>query len=127
MRYDFDSVIDRRGTDSVKWDVKENELPMWVADMDFKAAPEILSFLEERLQHGVFGYSDIPEEWYSAYIRWWKERHAFDDEQTEPQKGNGGDGDDGKRMGMTDKERFAFIRDILKYSMGDMEGDDKNG
>ena len=41
MVYDFDEIISRRGTDSLKWDVKENELPMWVADMDFKTAPEI--------------------------------------------------------------------------------------
>ena len=41
MKYDFDTVINRRGTDSVKWDVGENELPMWVADMDFRVAPEI--------------------------------------------------------------------------------------
>ena len=39
--YDFDKIIDRRNTNSLKWDVAENELPMWVADMDFETAPEI--------------------------------------------------------------------------------------
>lgn len=77
MKYDFDSVTDRRGTDSLKWDVKENELPMWVADMDFKAAPEILDAVRERLDHGVMGYPVIPENWYDAYINWWNDRHGF--------------------------------------------------
>lgn len=54
MKYDFDTIVNRRGTTSLKWDVAENELPMWVADMDFKTAPEILEALQERLNHGVF-------------------------------------------------------------------------
>lgn len=78
MKYDFDTITDRRGTDSLKWDVKENELPMWVADMDFKAAPEIIDAMNKRLSNGVFGYSVIPDEWYDAYIKWWKERHGFE-------------------------------------------------
>ena len=49
MKYDFDQVVDRRNTNSYKWNVKENELPMWVADMDFPAAPEIRKALPERL------------------------------------------------------------------------------
>ncbi len=77
MKYDFDTVINRRGTDSLKWDVKENELPMWVADMDFKAAPEILDAIRERLDHGIMGYPYITDRWYDAYINWWRERHAF--------------------------------------------------
>ena len=75
MKYDFDRVVDRRGTDSLKWKVKENELPMWVADMDFKTAPEIIDAMGRRLSNGVFGYSIVPDEWYDAYINWWKE-HA---------------------------------------------------
>lgn len=77
MAYDFDQIVDRRGTGSLKWDVAEGELPMWVADMDFQTAPEIRQALAERLQHGVFGYGIIPDEWYEAYIGWWKERHGF--------------------------------------------------
>ncbi|MFC2821584.1 MAG: MalY/PatB family protein [Spirochaetales bacterium] len=76
--YDFDTVIDRRNTNSLKWDIKENELPMWVADMDFKAAPEIMEAMRKRLDHGVFGYSIIPEEWEKAYVNWWKTRHGFE-------------------------------------------------
>ncbi|MBP5745326.1 MAG: pyridoxal phosphate-dependent aminotransferase [Lachnospiraceae bacterium] len=77
MTYDFDTVISRKKTDSLKWDVKDNELPMWVADMDFKTAPEIIKDLEDRVSHGIFGYSIIPDEWYDAYISWWKKRHDF--------------------------------------------------
>ena len=78
MKYDFDKVIDRRGTCSEKWDVTENELPMWVADMDFEAAPEIVSALQKRLDAKVYGYSYVPDEWYEAYISWWKRRHGFE-------------------------------------------------
>ena len=66
-KYDFDKQIDRRGSGSLKWDVAENELPMWVADMDFKTAPEIREALSAKIEHGVFGYSDLVPEWYSAY------------------------------------------------------------
>ena len=76
MKYDFDTVINRRGTDSVKWDVAENELPMWVADMDFRVAPEIEKAIKKRIEHGVFGYSVIPDEWYKAYMNWWQNRHG---------------------------------------------------
>ena len=75
--YDFDTPVDRRGMDSLKWDVAEGELPMWVADMDFQTAPEIRQALMERMAHGVFGYSVVPERWYDAYIQWWKTRHGY--------------------------------------------------
>ena len=75
MSFDFDTVIDRRNTDSLKWNVSENELPMWVADMDLRTAPAITDAIIRRAEHGIFGYSVIPDEWYSAYIRWWEERH----------------------------------------------------
>lgn len=77
VTYDFDTPVDRRGTDSLKWDVAEGELPMWVADMDFQTAPEIRQALMERMDHGVFGYSVVPERWYDAYIQWWKTRHGY--------------------------------------------------
>ena len=76
--YDFDKVINRRETDSFKWNVKENELPMWVADMDFEAAPDIVEAFRERLSLPVFGYGRLPDEWYDAYINWWKKRHGFE-------------------------------------------------
>lgn len=77
MKYDFDTVVDRRGSFSYKWDVADHELPMWVADMDFQTAPEIKEALMERVKHGVFGYGIVPEEWREAYITWWKTRHNF--------------------------------------------------
>ena len=54
--YDFDKMTDRRNTGSLKWDVAEGELPMWVADMDFETAPGILEAIRERTDHGIFGY-----------------------------------------------------------------------
>lgn len=78
MKYDFDTPVDRRNTFSLKWDVPDGELPMWVADMDFRTAPEITRALSERAQHGVFGYTIVPDEWYDAYTGWWKSRHSFE-------------------------------------------------
>ncbi len=76
--YNFDKITDRRGTASLKWDIRENVLPMWVADMDFETAPEITEAIRKRADHGVFGYSIIPDEWYGAYMGWWKDRHGLD-------------------------------------------------
>ena len=77
MTYDFETVTDRRGTWSEKWNVAEGELPMWVADMDFRTAPEIIRAIGERAAHGIFGYSYQPDEWADAYVNWWESRHGF--------------------------------------------------
>ncbi len=77
MKYDFDTQINRLGTDSIKWNVKENELPMWVADMDFRTAPEIIDAIRERTEHGIFGYQSDNNKWYESYINWWDRRHSF--------------------------------------------------
>lgn len=81
MKYDFDKIIDRRNTGSLKWDVSENELPMWVADMDFQTAPEIQQAIMKRAEHGIFGYSIIPDEWYNTIINWWSRKHNFNIEK----------------------------------------------
>ena len=73
----FDEKTDRRHTGSMKWDVTEKELPMWVADMDFQTAPQITEAIIKRAQHGVFGYTLIEDEWYDAYQNWWKTRHEW--------------------------------------------------
>lgn len=77
MNYNFDEITDRRNTNSLKWSVDENELPMWVADMDFKTAPSVTEALTKRAAHGIFGYAVIPDEWYEAYMSWWKNRYSF--------------------------------------------------
>ena len=77
MTYDFDTPTERRNTNSLKWDVAQGELPMWVADMDFQTAPEIREAIMKRAEHGIFGYSVIPDTWYEAYIQWWKTRHGY--------------------------------------------------
>ena len=77
MPFDFDRTVNRRGTGSVKWDVGENELPMWVADMDFEVPPCVSEAILERASHKVYGYSVIPDEWYAAYSGWWERRHGL--------------------------------------------------
>ena len=75
MGYDFDTKTDRRNSNSLKWDVLENELPMWVADMDFQTAPEIREAVSDRAEHGIFGYTILPDAWYEAYQYWWQQYH----------------------------------------------------
>ena len=77
-KYDFDTITDRRSTWASKWDVAEGELPLSMADMEFQAAPEIREALKARLQNGIFGYTDIPDLWYQAYMDWWKDRHGLE-------------------------------------------------
>ena len=79
--YQFDKMTNRRGTGSLKWDVPERELPMWVADMDFETAPAITEELIRRAEHGIFGYSVVTEDWYAAYQNWWKRRHHLEIEK----------------------------------------------
>ena len=79
MTYDFDELICRRGTHCVKWDkaASDEVLPLWVADMDFRAAPCILSALKRRLDHGVFGYATVPDEFFSAAQDWFATYHGW--------------------------------------------------
>ena len=77
MKYDFDKIIDRRHTDSCKWNVLENELPMWVADMDFEIAKPIQDAIISRASHPIYGYSDMQNEWFDAYINYYREIHNF--------------------------------------------------
>ena len=77
MGYDFDTKTDRRNSNSLKWDVLENELPMWVADMDFQTAPEIREAILDRAEHGIYGYTILPAAWYEAYQHWWQQYHGF--------------------------------------------------
>ena len=65
-KYDFDKPTDRRKFDTVKWDLPEGSLPMWVADMDFECAPPIREAVEKRAAHGIFGYSEAPMEYFTS-------------------------------------------------------------
>ncbi|MCQ2585477.1 MAG: pyridoxal phosphate-dependent aminotransferase [Treponema sp.] len=78
MAYNFDIIADRRGTNSMKWNVKKNELPLWVADMDFDTAPEIKAAILERAELGAYGYAETNEAWENAYCAWWKNRYNFE-------------------------------------------------
>lgn len=76
--YNFDQVINRRGTNSVKWDsAADGVLPLWVADMDFATAPCVQEAVQRRAQHPVFGYVRVPDSYYEAVIRWFARRHQF--------------------------------------------------
>ncbi len=68
QQYDFDTLIDRRNTESEKWGRYQGTdiIPMWVADMDFTSPPEVIAALHERVDHGVFGYPHVPQELVSA-------------------------------------------------------------
>lgn len=79
MKYDFDKTIDRRATNSYKWDsAPEGVLPMWVADMDFRTAPAIIDALQKRVVHGIFGYTRVPDAYYDAVTSWFSRRHGWD-------------------------------------------------
>ena len=76
----FDKQVNRRGTGSYKWDDIEEEgvIPLWVADMDFEAAPAIREALARRIEHGVFGYTEVDGAYYEAIISWQKRRHQWE-------------------------------------------------
>lgn len=79
MKYNFDEIITRRGTGSLKWDAcpDHDVLPFWVADMDFRTADHIQEALVKRAQHGIYGYAAIPDSYYGAVIGWFASRHGW--------------------------------------------------
>lgn len=79
MKYDFDEIIPRRGTNSYKWDSAGDAdiLPMWVADMDFRTAPPVVEALRKRVEHGIFGYVRVPDAYYAAVTNWFARRHEW--------------------------------------------------
>ncbi|NLL52254.1 MAG: pyridoxal phosphate-dependent aminotransferase [Peptococcaceae bacterium] len=83
MKYDFDTVIDRRNTNSLKYDftrergLPEDVLPLWVADMDFPAPPEVLAAMQKAVSHGIFGYSEVKDAYYEALTSWFAARFGY--------------------------------------------------
>lgn len=83
MNCDFNEIIDRRQTGCIKWDFnqrifgREDILPLWVADMDFKAPQAVVDALVNRAQHGIYGYSDGMDEYYEGLIAWMEKRHDW--------------------------------------------------
>lgn len=76
----FDTAPDRRGSGSYKWDSEAGAgdvVPLWVADMDFKTAPVVIEALRRRVEHGVFGYTLVDDEYYAALNGWFAERHGY--------------------------------------------------
>lgn len=79
VKYDFDAPVNRFGTNSVKYDEMPNAdtIALWVADMDFETAPVIRGALAERMKHGCFGYTFVPDSYYQATIDWFRRRHGW--------------------------------------------------
>ena len=79
MKYNFDEIIPRRNTNSVKWDeaAQDDIIPLWVADMDFRVLPQITEALRQRVDHGVFGYTHVPDSYYESVVRWFEDRHGL--------------------------------------------------
>jgi cystathionine beta-lyase len=82
MKYDFDRVIDRRGTHSIKYSPEQrgmpkDVLPLWVADMDFQAPPDVIKRLVAQCEHGIFGYSDTDADYFEAVRGWFSRRFGW--------------------------------------------------
>ena len=78
MKYDFDEMIERRGTGCVKWDEsEEGVIPLWVADMDFAVAPAIQEAVRQRAEHPIFAYTLVGDDYYQAIISWFQRRHNW--------------------------------------------------
>ena len=84
QRYNFDEIIDRSQTDSVKWSIndqifgKKDVLPMWIADMDFRSPEPVVRALTERAKQGVFGYTTRSDSYYLSIINWLQKRHGWE-------------------------------------------------
>jgi cystathionine beta-lyase len=83
-KYDFDKIVDRNGTESLKWVYPrkvlkvEDAIPLWVADMDFKAPPAVVEAIRRRAAHGIYGYPLVPPSFWQAAIDWLKRRHGWE-------------------------------------------------
>ncbi|MGP5407556.1 MalY/PatB family protein [Psychrobacter celer] len=78
MQYNFDEIIDRRGTGSLKWHYSDDTIPLWVADMDFRAAPPVLASVQRAADHGILGYTKPTDALYKAIINWHSNRYGLD-------------------------------------------------
>lgn len=95
MDYDFNRIINRRGTNSLKWDFAaerrkpDGVLPLWVADMDFSAPSEVLADLQKVVGHGIFGYTEVKQDYYDALAAWFSSRFGFTFNQSDVIKAPG--------------------------------------
>lgn len=74
-KFDFETAPDRRNTDSIKWNVEPGQLPMWIADMDFKTAPTIIEAMKKKIELQAFGYEWPGKDYFDAVKKWYKEEH----------------------------------------------------
>ena len=98
VKYNFDQVIDRSNSNSIKFDAVEEVfgskdiIPLWIADMDFLSPPEVTQALRERVEHGIFGYVQPSEQYFSSIINWLNNRHNW----------------------LVDKETISFVPGVVK-------------
>ncbi|MDR1677830.1 MAG: aminotransferase, partial [Deltaproteobacteria bacterium] len=82
-RYNFDEIIPRKNTNCIKYDfalergMPEGLLPMWVADMDFRTPPEVIDRLVEVARHGIFGYTEVKDDYYQSVVNWFQSRFNY--------------------------------------------------
>ncbi|HIE58193.1 MAG TPA: hypothetical protein EYP88_08195, partial [Anaerolineales bacterium] len=79
MNFDFDTIINRRASESTKWRTfADDVLPMWVADMDFRAPEAVIAALQKKLDHGIFGYPSLPDGLTDTVLAWLSRRHGWE-------------------------------------------------
>jgi len=83
MKYNFDEIIERKNTYSIKYDFAaergkpEGVLPLWVADMDFKTPPQVIAELSKRCEHGIYGYTDPKDDYFKSVQNWFEKSHSL--------------------------------------------------
>ncbi len=78
MKYNFDEKVNRFNSNSLKWDCKENELPMWVADMDFKTCQDVIDAISKKVNIGAYGYTIVPSLYFESYENFFKRRYGVE-------------------------------------------------
>ncbi len=84
MKNNFNEIVDRKSTESVKWNGvkslygRDDVIPMWVADMDFKSPPDVIKALKQRAEHGIFGYPMLDDDYFDPFINWVNARHGIE-------------------------------------------------
>lgn len=81
--YNFDKIVNRKGSNCIKWDQlkqtygDDDLIPLWIADMDYEVAPEIVEAIKQRIEHQIYGYTFIPDSYYNAAINWFQKRFQW--------------------------------------------------
>lgn len=77
----FNKIIERKSTNATKWNIKDGQLPLWIADMDFEVAHPIRKAISKRVKNGIYGYTDISDDFFTSYIKFYKDRYNINIEK----------------------------------------------